>query len=570
MKSKEIMKSIGKKIGKVLFCCGAAMLAAVCMPGTAKADYTAFGESVDAAMRNNGTFYGMGGSFTGGKYRDYQIQEDGYIVVRVTQPKDMEGNYIGDDAGPWISLGISNGSELEVAKALHFMGDDHYLDFSVGVQAGEIIRVEFYNTTYPSGGRGAVIWKDADWTYSVSFVREDYCEHMDDKGEAFQGTDSFEAKYSITGTQYPMSIGSLGTMYKGFLHGRSGATVKYAYPNDKNVDDIDMYEVILPANVDATIYIDGLDTMMKAAQRDTFVTRIGVPHASSEMSYEKIQDKFSYDEAADRYYYTFKPSTGGIYSIQLAGLFGYNYNVPYAVGVSYEGAGWVNLDGKEYWYENGVRQGTEGRGKEIYDPASDAWYWLDAVQDGAKAVGKDVYQESSGGKWVRYDDNGGMIKGWNQTEYGKYYFEPVTGAMCKGLQEIDGKRYYFDETTGCTYSGWVAMEGKDYWFEDGLLQGYDANNPSYRGKEIYDPGTDAWYWLDSVQGGAKAVGKDVYQESSGGKWVRYDTEGHMVKGWQRTDAGTYYFDLITGAMQKGNVMIDGKTYRFDENTGILQ
>ena len=32
--------------------------------------------------------------------------------------------------------------------------------------------------------------------------------------------------------------------------------------------------------------------------------------------------------------------------------------------------------GPWYWYENGVRQGTTGRGKEIYDPASDAWYWL--------------------------------------------------------------------------------------------------------------------------------------------------------------------------------------------------
>ena len=36
--------------------------------------------------------------------------------------------------------------------------------------------------------------------------------------------------------------------------------------------------------------------------------------------------------------------------------------------------------GPWYWYENGVRQGTTGRGKEIYDPKSDAWYWLDAVQ----------------------------------------------------------------------------------------------------------------------------------------------------------------------------------------------
>lgn len=42
--------------------------------------------------------------------------------------------------------------------------------------------------------------------------------------------------------------------------------------------------------------------------------------------------------------------------------------------------GWVEENGKKYWYEKGVKQGTTGRGKEIYDPDSDAWYWLDAVR----------------------------------------------------------------------------------------------------------------------------------------------------------------------------------------------
>ena len=110
--------------------------------------------------------------------------------------------------------------------------------------------------------------------------------------------------------------------------------------------------------------------------------------------------------------------------------------------------GWVVEDGVTYWYENGVKQGTEGRGKEIYDPASDGWYWLDAIQGGAKAVSKDVYQESSGGKWVRYDADGKMVKGWDQTGAGTYYFDPITGAMAKGRVTIDGKAYTFDRITG--------------------------------------------------------------------------------------------------------------------------
>ena len=231
--------------------------------------------------------------------------------------------------------------------------------------------------------------------------------------------------------------------------------------------------------------------------------------------------------------------------------------------------GWKTVNGKDYWYENGVKQGTTGRGKEIYDPDSDAWYWLDANQDGAKAVSKDVYQESNGGKWVRYDANGHMIKGWDTNDDGTYYFDLVTGAMTKGDATIDGLPCCFDTVTGIGLNcAWKRINGKDYWYEGGKRQGYDPNNAAYRGKEIYDPASNGWYWLDNVQQGAKAVSKDVYQESSGGKWVRYDANGQMIKGWNTNADGTYYFDPITGAMAKGTTTIDGMTYYFDPSTGV--
>ena len=231
--------------------------------------------------------------------------------------------------------------------------------------------------------------------------------------------------------------------------------------------------------------------------------------------------------------------------------------------------GWKTVNGKDYWYENGVKQGTTGRGKEIYDPDSDAWYWLDANQGGAKAVSKDVYQETNGGKWVRYDANGHMIKGWDTNDDGTYYFDLVTGAMTKGDATINGLPCSFDTVTGIGLNcAWKRINGKDYWYEGGKRQGYDPNNAAYRGKEIYDPASDAWYWLDNVQQGAKAVSKDVYQESSGGKWVRYDANGQMIKGWNTNADGTYYFDPITGAMAKGTTTIDGMTYYFDPATGV--
>ena len=162
------------------------------------------------------------------------------------------------------------------------------------------------------------------------------------------------------------------------------------------------------------------------------------------------------------------------------------------------------VSNKGYWYENGVKQGTDAdpkavvydntvRGREIYDPSSDSWYWLDACYDGAKAVGKEVfipyvyqnelewdeetkrkisYESDLGmeecvfnammnqqGKWVRYDEHGAMLKGWVTIEGtladlypdqagNVYYYDHRTGLMAKGNVTIDGKAYYFDTITG--------------------------------------------------------------------------------------------------------------------------
>ena len=258
--------------------------------------------------------------------------------------------------------------------------------------------------------------------------------------------------------------------------------------------------------------------------------------------------------------------------------------------------GWRSENGRDCWYENGVKQGTTGRGKEIYDASSDAWYWLDAVDGGAKAVNKDVYQESDGGKWVRYDENGHMIKGENCQNGNWYYFEPVTGAMIHGPWTLpDGRKVYYDLTTGIMQYGNVSINGslyyfdpvygtmksgaltnfwvtdgngKGFWYESWVRQGWQPGSSNYRGKEIYDPASGAWYWLDNVQQGAKATSKEVYQDSNGGKWVRYDANGHMIKGWYTQDGKTWYYDLTTGAMYKGWHTIEGSTYHFDETTGV--
>ena len=139
-----------------------------------------------------------------------------------------------------------------------------------------------------------------------------------------------------------------------------------------------------------------------------------------------------------------------------------------------------------------------------------------------------------------------------------------------GNNELSMKQYIVSLTTTADAGGWRIEDGVPYWYENGVKQGTEG-----RGKEIYDPGSDAWYWLDAVDGGRMAVSKDVYQESKAddegniGKWVRYDADGHMVNGWQTAEAGTYFFDYTYGTMAKGKVVMDGFRYTFDEATGIL-
>ena len=67
-----------------------------------------------------------------------------------------------------------------------------------------------------------------------------------------------------------------------------------------------------------------------------------------------------------------------------------------------------------------------------------------------------------------------------------------------------------------------------------------------------------------------------------GKWVRYDAQGKMIKGWYTVSneldktlypyqvGNTYFYDYKTGLMAKGETVIDGLTYYFDEITGVLQ
>lgn len=143
---------------------------------------------------------------------------------------------------------------------------------------------------------------------------------------------------------------------------------------------------------------------------------------------------------------------------------------------------------------------------------------------------------------------------------------------------------------------WDSTYNVSYWIEYGEIQGrpgdpkniWDTTYGIERGREIYDPESDAWYWLDACRLGAKAVDKEVwmpyiYQQdlakgiNKQGKWVRYDYSGRMIKGWcvvntEGKKNGVCYYDLKTGAMTKGRRCFgheDCYIYDFDEKTGLM-
>lgn len=223
-------------------------------------------------------------------------------------------------------------------------------------------------------------------------------------------------------------------------------------------------------------------------------------------------------------------------------------------------SGWDS--NKEHYYENGEMVCS----REIYDQLDGNWYWVEA--DGSVARNKDVHLQSNGGKWVRYDADGHMVKGEDYRYGGWYYFDLHTGAMAKGMTYVPsngGKWVYYDWTTGKMRYGEQYVD--------------------------YDVAHTGWYDFDGCTG---AMTYGFYYNSSQNKWVYYDTTtGKMFHGQHVVNNHWYYFDDSTGAVQYGFVYlsrqqkwvfydrhmgrmlygeqpIDGAWYLLDAHTGAVR
>lgn len=161
-------------------------------------------------------------------------------------------------------------------------------------------------------------------------------------------------------------------------------------------------------------------------------------------------------------------------------------------------------------------------------------------------------------RWVAQYGSRMGYTAWSSNDRGWQYSSSVRVNGISGSVDVNA----FGGKTYVQTGKWVWKDNHQYWQEaDGA---YACN------KEIYDASTDAWYWIDAD--GSMAQNKDVYLRSNGGKWARYDENGHMVKGEDYRYGGWYNFDSVTGAMSKGLTYVNssgGKWVYYDEVTGKM-
>ena len=121
-------------------------------------------------------------------------------------------------------------------------------------------------------------------------------------------------------------------------------------------------------------------------------------------------------EYAGNYEFWQYSSTGRVNGI--SGSVDCDFWYDYTPVIDEESNGWHEIDGKLYWLDNG----EIARDKEVWNYETGEWYWFES--DGGRAFNKDVFvptnPERTEGKWVRYDENGNMVKG-EHCFYGGWY-----------------------------------------------------------------------------------------------------------------------------------------------------
>lgn len=215
--------------------------------------------------------------------------------------------------------------------------------------------------------------------------------------------------------------------------------------------------------------------------------------------------------------------------------------------------GFVRENGKTYYYKNGVKHTgwLELDGKKYYFTSG----------EGVMVTG--WIKDSRNNKRYFNKKTGVMYTGWVQFTGGKRYFHSKTGIMRTGWIKIGSNRYYLDTKTGIAKTGFFTdSEGKVRYFYSkscAMARGWLTNSKNERR-----------YFATSSKLAKDGVMATKFATIDKKTYYFYAKSGKMAVGWvTNTKKGyKYYFDTTSGVMATGIVTINGVKYEFADD-GIL-
>ena len=265
---------------------------------------------------------------------------------------------------------------------------------------------------------------------------------------------------------------------------------------------------------------------------------------------------------------------------------GWRYS-PDAIGWA---AGWVAVDGKQYYFDPDRNYYMKTGWLELPDEGEGKGgiYYFERLASspqlgrGAMETGWTYIEQDGDGNWFYFtpsgEDRGKMRLGWQTINNQTYFFHERDGLgnkgrMVVGWHQVGGNFFYFDLTTDTRRAGHLITGDSNGWQKiDGswyLLNKSGGNGQRGRARVDWQKVGGRWYYL-SPTGGLGTRGKMLTGlHKIGNRYWFLETanngnDGRMVTGWRKVNGSWYYFTPgDSGAARTGWQKISGKWYYLD-------
>ena len=233
--------------------------------------------------------------------------------------------------------------------------------------------------------------------------------------------------------------------------------------------------------------------------------------------------------------------------------------------------GLVTLNGKTYYYINGIRQtGLHYINGKAY------------IFDGNGVMQKSGWYTAEGSSFYLNDYGAGAVKCWRLGKDGKYRYLKADGRMAVNEWVIDYGKTYYVGADGRKYTGSCIIDGKHYTFDsNGVLISGTAgqhkpglqyiNGKAYIFDENGNMLRSGWYTADGSSFYLNDYGAGVvkcWRLGTDGKYRYLKADGRMAVNEWVVDYGKTYYVGADGKKYTGTRIINCKSYTFDSN-GVL-